>query len=261
MTDPRDVPTIAYHVQRADGSSLLSRDADTVFYAASTVKLAVLAAVARAVDDGSLNLDDTVASRRTFTSDVAGAPDFEIDPDDRDEGMPPEGTPMAIAEVIERMIVVSSNEATNIASDLVGLGAVARVLADAGATASSYGCKYSDFAASGAGATRNTTPRDLARLMSAIVSGALASPRSTEWMTALLARQQDRLLTATFADDTPFGSKSGSVTRIRHDVAYRGAPGPTATVIAVCTGGYDSQAAADEAIRAIGQVVAATLGA
>jgi beta-lactamase class A len=247
------VPVVAYCVRRAGGPVLAERLADERFYAASTVKLAVLAAVARALEVGAVTPETSLTSTDTFHSQVPGSPDFHIDPDDLDEGMPVPGTPMPLADVVERMIVVSSNEATNMVTDLVGLDAVTAALADSGATSSTYGCKYSDFAASAAGATRHTTAGDLAALMSAVVTGALAGPEWTSWMTATLGRQHDRQLTAHVAEGVPFGSKSGWVEGIRHDVAFVGEPGPGALVMAVCTRGYD-ESAAGSTIRAIGEL-------
>jgi len=245
------VPVIAYCVRRASGPVLVERLADEQFYAASTVKLAVLVAVARALEAGTVTLETPVISTDTFRSDAPGAPDYTIDPDDLDEGMPAPGTPMPLGDVVERMMVVSSNEATNIVTDLVGLDAVNAALADAGATSSTYGCKYSDFAAAALGATRYTTACDLAALMSAVVTGALAGPEWTSWMTAMLGRQHDRQLTAHVPDGLPYGSKSGWVDGIRHDVAFVGEPGPDALVLAVCTRGYEAPDA-EEALRAIG---------
>ena len=48
------VPVVAYCVRRAGGPVLAERLADERFYAASTVKLAVLAAVARALEVGAV---------------------------------------------------------------------------------------------------------------------------------------------------------------------------------------------------------------
>jgi beta-lactamase class A len=248
-------PIVAYCVRRAGGAALAEREADEVFYAASTVKLAVLVAVARALEAGAVTLETSLTSTDTFRSDAPGAADFRIDPDDIDDGMPAPGIPMPLAEVIDRMVVVSSNEATNMVTDLVGLDAVSAVLTDAGATSSTYGCKYSDFAAAALGATRYTTAADLAALMSAVVTGALAGPQWTTWMTEMLGRQHDRLLTAHVPDGLPFGSKSGEVTGIRHDVAFVGHPGPDALVMAVCTRGY-ALPAAEEALRAFGSLAA-----
>ena len=43
---------------------------------------------------------------------------------------------------------------------------------------------------------------------------------------------------------------------IRHDVAFVGEPGPDALVIAVCTRGYDEQAA-EETLKALGALAVA----
>nr|MBA3801050.1 serine hydrolase [Geodermatophilaceae bacterium] len=75
----------------------------------------------------------------------------------------------------------------------------------------------------------------------------------TSWMSAMLGRQHDRLLTAHVPDGVPFGSKSGEVDGIRHDVAFVGEPGPDALVVAVCTRGYEV-AGAEEALRTIGSL-------
>ena len=72
-------------------------------------------------------------------------------------------------------------------------------------------------------------------------------------MIDLLARQTDRQLTAAVPAGVPYGSKSGWVDGIRHDVAFVGTPGPGALVIAVCTSGYD-EAHAEEALRALGSL-------
>lgn len=250
------VPVAAYCVRRAGGPVLAEHFADEQFYAASTVKLAVLVAVARALDAGTITLEMSLPSTDTFRSDLPGAPDFSIDPDDIDEGMPPPGTPMSLADVVERMIVVSSNEATNMVTDLVGLDAVADALSASGATSTTYGCKYSDFAASAQGATRHTTARDLAALMSAVVIGDLAAPERTSWMAAMLGRQEHRNLTANIPNGVPFGSKSGWVDGIRHDVAFVGEPGPDALVVAACTRGFGAPDA-EETLRAIGSLAVA----
>ncbi len=255
------VPVVAYRIARASGEVLAARQDDLDFYAASTVKLAVLVAAARELDAGTASLDETCTATRTFTSQVPGAGEYTVEPDDVDDGLPPDGTPMPLGDVIERMIVVSSNEATNIVAERVGLPAVNKVLADAGAVGSTFGRKYSDLAAEQAGASHRTTAADLCLLMSAVVTGRLAGPEWTTWMCELLGRQTDRQLTAAVPGpgepgSVPFGSKSGWVDGIRHDVAFVGEPGPDALVIAVCTRGYDEQAA-EETLKALGALAVA----
>ncbi|WP_275006378.1 serine hydrolase [Promicromonospora iranensis] len=247
------VPVVAYRIARASGEVLAARQDYLDFYAASTVKLAVLVAAARELDAGTASLDETCTATRTFTSQVPGAGEYTIEPDDVDGGLPLDGTPMPLGDVVERMIVVSSNEATNMVADRVGLPAVNKVLADAGAIDSVFGRKYSDLAAEQAGASHRTTAADLCLLMSALVTGRLASPERTIWMCEMLGRQTDRLLTAAVPHGTPFGSKSGWVDGIRHDVAFVGEPGPDTLVISVCTRGYDEQAA-EETLKSLGSL-------
>jgi beta-lactamase class A len=254
------VPVIAYRIAKAGGEVLASRGADEPFYAASTVKLAVLVAAARALEAGEVTLDTELTSTNTFASQVPGAAPYRIEPDDLDQGMPSPGTPMPLSDVLERMVVVSSNEATNMVVELVGLDAVNRALADAGATVSVFGRKYSDLEAEALGATHRTSAADLVALMSGVVTGKLAGARWTAYMTELLGRQHDRLLTGTVPDGVPFGSKSGWVDGIRHDVAFVGEPGPGTLVVAVCTRGYEETDAA-EAIRALGALAVELAGA
>jgi beta-lactamase class A len=253
------VPVIAYCARRAGGEVLAERHGDLPFYAASTVKLAVLGAAVRGLELGELSLDQPLTSADTFPSQAPGAPDYRIEPDDLDAGMPQPGAKMPLSDVLERMVVVSSNEATNMVVELVGLDAVNRALADAGAVNSVFGRKYSDLEAEALGATHRTTASDLAALMSGVVTGRLAGPRWTAWTTALLGRQEDRQLTAAVPDGVPFGSKSGWVDGIRHDVAFVGEPGPDALVVAVCTRGH-GEPEAEEAIKALGALAVSLAG-
>lgn len=255
------VPVVAYRIARASGEVLAARQDHLDFYAASTVKLAVLVAAARELDAGTASLDETCTATRTFGSQVPGVGDYTIEPDDIDTGLPPDGTPMPLGDVIERMIVVSSNEATNMVTERVGLPAVNQALADAGATGSVFGRKYSDLAAERAGASHRTTAADLCLFLSALVTGRLATQERTAWICDMLRRQTDRQLTAALPGPgapgaVPFGSKSGWVDGIRHDVAFVGTPGPDALVIAVCTRGYDEQAA-EETLRSLGALAVA----
>jgi len=254
------VPVVAYRLTTAAGDVLAERAATTPFYAASTIKLAPLVAALRLVEAGTLTLDDTLVTRDTFESQVPEAPDYRLVPDDVDHGMPPAGTPMRLADVLERMIVVSSNEATNMVVERVGLEAIAQVLSDAGAHDSRMARQFGDQAAAEAyGMSNVVTAADLASLMGALVSGRLAGPQATTWMTDVLSRQQTPHIAANAPEHLPWGSKSGSVDAIRHDVAYLGPPGAGTVVMAVCTRGYPAEDA-DEMIAALGDLALSLTG-
>ena len=246
-------PMVAFRIARASGQVLAQRLSDEQFYPASTVKLAVLAAVGRLLEAGGLTLDQPLISRSTFASAVPGAPDYQLVPDDVDHGMAPDGSPMPLADVVERMIVVSSNEATNLLYDLIGFDAVNRVLSDAGAIASRVRRKFGDFAAAaayGPGGGNLITAGDLATLMGAVVSGRLAGPKTSRWMADMLSRQEFATIGAQVPAGVRWGSKSGWVEGIQHDVAFVGEPGPDALIIAACTRGF-SETAGKETIAAL----------
>lgn len=249
------VPQISFLALGAAGRVLASRSPDTVFYAASTIKLAVLLAAARQVDAGRLSLRQPVTVKDSFPSRVPGAGDFRFDADETDAGMPPAGAAIELAEAMGRMVYASSNSGTNLVLELTGMDAVADALQLCGAESSRLERLISDHAARDAGFTHETTAADLVRIMRTIVSGAAASPASTRFMLEQLRRQQHPVIGTAVPHGTDWGSKSGWVDGIHHDVAFVGTPGEERSyVLAVCTRGY-GQDEAMEAIRAVASAV------
>ena len=234
------VPVVAYCVRRASGPVLAERLADEQFYAASTVKLAVLVAVARALEAGTATLETPLTSTDTFRSEAPGGARLPHRPT-----MSTRACRRRHADAARRRgradgggVVERGDQHGGRAARRDAVNAASATL---GATSSSFGRKFSDFAAAAAlGGSHRTTAGDLATLMSAIVTGVLARRKWTSWMTVMLGRQHDRQLTAHVPDGVPFGSKSGWVDGIRHDVVFVGEPGPDALVVAVCTRGYEA---------------------
>ena len=259
-------PDVAFCLLRPDGSAAAARGADAAFYSASTIKLAVLLTVLQAVDRGELALETVLPARSTFTSVLPDGGGFGFPGDEADPGMPAAGTPMSLAAVLDRMITVSSNEATNMAVELVGFGAVNRTLAGLGAASSHMQRYIGDLAALKAGLTHQVTAADLARTMHALVSGKALGVESTDFALGLLARQEFAWIAGGLAPDTVHGSKSGWVTGISHDVAFfapagtaLAAPLEEAWVLAVCTRGYEPDAGR-EVIAAVAALAAAVAG-
>lgn len=243
-------PVVTFRLAKADGTVLAEYQPDRQFVPASTLKLAVLAAVAKELEAGGTTLAETMPAAHTWASKAGG--EFGFDDDEVDTGMPPEGTLMTVSQVLERMITVSSNEATNMMMERVGLEAIAQVLADAGCPNSALGRLYGDLAAAREfGRVSYATAGDLANLMAAVVRGQFGGEQWSRYMTDLLARQQDVVIGGVVPEGVPWGSKSGWIPQIRHDAAYLGAPGPDCLVLGVCTEGFASYPAAVAAIRAV----------
>lgn len=253
------VPAIAYCLTAMDGTVLAQRDADLPFYSASTIKLGVLVAVIQAVERGTLDLEQPVLAAHTFPSGSGRGETFSFEPAERDAGMPSPGTAMPLRAVLRRMITVSSNEATNLAVQLVGLPAVNSALTACGAGSSRMERLIGDIPALQAGLSHQVTARDLTAVVRAIVDGTVAGPELTGLITGWLIAQEYGDLGAELdaaGADAVWGSKSGWVTGIQHDVAFvapRGGPLSAGYVLAVCTRAYAEQDALP-AIRSISRL-------
>jgi beta-lactamase class A len=101
--------------------------------------------------------------------------------------------------------------------------------------------RFGDVAAAAAGRTNEVTAHDAATVMRCVVTGEVTTPRSAEFMRVLLTRQQHVRIGSAVPAGTTWGSKSGDVPGIEHDVAFIGDPSDTAAPVrylAVCTRGY-----------------------
>src|SRR5829696_2774954 len=106
---------------------------DRVFHAASTIKVAVLLALMKAVDEGGIRLSDPLHVRNRFLSAVDGTP-YRMD--STSDGYPQlyrfVGHTVKIGDLADCMITSSSNLATNLLLELIGTEKAAQVLRDAG---------------------------------------------------------------------------------------------------------------------------------
>ncbi|MGD2136145.1 MAG: serine hydrolase, partial [Gemmatimonadales bacterium] len=101
------------------GDSVLV-NADARMHAASMMKVPVMIQLFRDAAAGRLNLDDSIPITKTFRSIVDGSPYDLAAPDDSDSTLYNRvGEREAIRHLMERMITVSSNLATNILIELV----------------------------------------------------------------------------------------------------------------------------------------------
>src|SRR5437763_8185350 len=109
----------------AQTTSQWSYNADHYFHAASTMKLAVLLGVFRQIDRGELALDSPVHVRNRFTSIVNQEPfmlDLNRDADPNVYGHL--GNTLTVRELAYWMITRSSNLATNLLVEVVGVSTI-----------------------------------------------------------------------------------------------------------------------------------------
>jgi len=175
-------------------------------YAASTMKIAVLVAAYQR------DVDTPIAVTNRFRSAVPYAPRYLLAraPDDDPDVWARLGGTASLGWLAERMIVTSSNLATNLVLGTVGIPAADAVWRQVGARHSRIGRGIEDVAAREAGISNEVTAYDLALLLSAIARDggrALATLHAT--------RHRDDLA-AGLPAGTRIAHKSGWVTGVRH---------------------------------------------
>jgi beta-lactamase class A len=211
---------------RADGAT---------HYAASTMKVAVLAAVHR----GGFDFAAPIPVRNEFASAATGEPfGCQRGYDNDDAVWDRLGGTAPLGWLAERMIVRSSNLATNLVLTQVGLPAVAAAWDAAGASHSVVGRLIEDSAAARAGITNVVTAADLAALLSAIAVGdaRLAPPDACAAMLeTLFAQEIVEDLAAGLPANTRVAHKNGWVLGVRHGAGVVFPDDAPPFVLAVCT--------------------------
>lgn len=218
--------------------------ADESFHAASTMKVAVLIELYRQVREGRVRLDEPLLIRNEFHSLVDGSP-FALDPNDDTEQALYEavGSSRTVQELSELMITVSSNLATNLLMDKLGVENIRAGVHALGADGMNVRRDLEDDKAFQRGLNNTTTAGALLRLMEAIARGQAVDADSSRQMVAVLERQtQNDRIPAGLPAGMRVAHKTGEITAIRHDAAIVFATRPFVLVV-LTRGGADPQQA------------------
>jgi beta-lactamase class A len=264
-----DLETVVESVRRGEGTvSVVLRvsgeetarcaiEPGAQHYAASTMKLPVLIAAQRLAERGELDLDqqvvvddfDSLIPGHRFTMD----PDEDSDPDT----WAARGDVVPLRTLVERMVTVSGNLATDLVLEHVRPAEVARVLQEAGCSAGTVLPRgIEDYPARDAGLDNLVTADDLARVMVALADGHLAGPEATSECERILWAQTYRDgIPAGLPDGVGVGNKTGWIDGVNHDVALVRAPGrPPVGLAVLCS----APGTPDEREAGIARITAAT---
>lgn len=210
--------------------------ADVPHYAASTMKLAVLAAVLREIEAGRLDLTTELQIRAAFTSAASGLFELRQADDQDDATWAHVGERLPVVTLLERMVTDSSNIATNVLVEQIGFGPVRGAVLAAQAAGITVNRLIGDERAEALGRTNTVTVRGLAQLLSALAAGRLLPAPATRRALEVLARQKHRsMIPAGLPTGTWSASKSGSTAAVRHDLALVRPSDAPPYVLAVCT--------------------------
>jgi beta-lactamase class A len=217
----------------------LSIAADTVFHAASTMKIPVMIEVLSRAQQGAFSLDQGILLINQFRSLADGSP-FSLDAkDDGDSSLYLRvGQRVPVREMLRLMIVRSSNLATNQLIELVGAAHVTAGAHALGATRTQVLRGVEDQKAFDAGMINTITAGDLATLLVAIENGRVLSPESSALMRdILLAQEFNEKIPAGLPPGTRVAHKTGEITAVSHDAAIVYPTGRKPYVLVVLTRG------------------------
>jgi len=232
---------VAVYFKTLDGRAEWSVRADDPFHAASTMKIPVMIELFHQVQQGKLKLDDTLIVKNEFHSIVDGSVYTLSAGDDSEADLyKAEGQPSSLRDLCELMITSSSNLATNLLIEKLGVDNIRATGHRLGADGmpNSMGMNIlrgvEDGKAFEKGLNNTTTAKALGLLLQAIAEGQAADPASSKTMLAILERQKfNEAIPAGLPPGTLVAHKTGEITKIHHDAAIVYAKRPFILVILV----------------------------
>lgn len=228
---------------------------DVVYHAASTMKVPVMIELFRQVDAKTLSLDDTVIVSNVFHSIVDGS-EFTLETTDEGDGAAHRslGKAMTYRDLCEAMITISSNLATNVLMEKLGVERIRLTVTRLQAPGMKVLRGVEDQKAFDKGMSNETTARALLTLLTAIGNGTAGSKAGCDEMQAILKRQKfNDGIPAGLPKDIPVGHKTGTITKIHHDAGIVYAPQPY--VLVVMTRGMADEKKSDLLIAEISRLV------
>ena len=196
-----------------------SYNADHYFHAASTMKLAVLLGVFRQIDRGELAIDAPVHIRNRFTSIVNQEPfmlDLGRDADPDVYGHL--GKTLTVRELAYWMITKSSNLATNLLVDVVGIPTIQLSLDELEIDGVRVLRGVEDQRAFETGLNNQVTAHGLLKLLRLIADGKAYSQKACDEMLEILLDQQYRSgIPAGLPKAARVAHKTGNISTVHHD--------------------------------------------
>jgi beta-lactamase class A len=215
-----DSKAVAYAVAVRDYETgfRFAINADRRFHAASTIKVGILLAVGKAIDDGRIRPGDTLHIRNRFLSAVDGTP-FRIDAES--DGYPQlhrlVGRTAKVSDLAEWMIVSSSNLATNLLLDYITVDEAQRVLRDAGVEGVDLRRGVDDTKAHNQGFNNQATATGLLDLFATLRGDFLAKASRDRAINILLQQRFNSMIPAPLPAHASVAHKTGEISTACHD--------------------------------------------
>ncbi len=231
---------VAVAAKRLPSGEEVLIQADRAFHPASTVKLCIMMEVFHQARRGVLALDESIRILNSFRS-LADGESYALNPaDDSEKGLYDAiGSSLPVRELIERMITVSSNLATNLLLARVGAEQTTDFVAQLSAPSLRIIRGMEDKAAYRKGLNNSGTAHGFMTVLTKLARGEVVSPQDSDEMLAILGRQKlNEMIPAGLPAGTRVAHKTGWMADYYHDVGIVYPTDGRPFVLAILTRGY-----------------------
>ncbi|PTX09956.1 beta-lactamase class A [Pontibacter mucosus] len=232
-------------------------NAQESFHAASTMKTPVLIEAYRQASEGRFSLSDSILIRNEFKSIVDGSL-YSISPadDSEQELYTLVGQKRPVSELLYKMIIQSSNLATNLVIAELDAKQVTQTMRELGARDIQVLRGVEDSKAYERGLNNTTTAYDLLLLFEQIAAGKAVSPEASQDMIRILLDQRHReIIPARLPEGVKVAHKTGWITGVRHDSGIVILPDGRKYVLVLLSKDLKDEKAAMEAMATVSEMI------
>jgi beta-lactamase class A len=224
---------VAIAFRTLDGRDEFLREGGASFHAASTMKIPVMIELFAQAKAGTLGLDDSLPVKNEFQS-IVDQSLYKLDPDDDADADVYKAQTLTLRQLCQSMIRSSSNLATNLLMERLGISNIRAQVHALGADGMEVIRGVEDSKAFMKGLNNTTTAIALLKLLEALAEGTAVDKASSQAMVEILKGQEhNEAIPAGLPPGTPVAHKTGEVTKIHHDAAIVYAPRPFILVLLV----------------------------
>ncbi|MDZ7658623.1 serine hydrolase [Fodinibius sp.] len=190
-----------------------------MFHAASTMKTPVMIELFKQAEAGQFSLDDSIEVKNEFRSIVDSSRyQMDISEDSEGELYKKVGKKRTIRRLIDDMITMSSNLATNILIEKVGAQNVTQTMRSYGADSIKVLRGVEDIKAYERGLSNRTTVLDESIIYVRLGRGQAVSEEASKEMIEILKQQKfNEMIPAKLPNNVEVAHKTGWITGVQHD--------------------------------------------
>jgi beta-lactamase class A len=238
------------------GETILINE-DSVFHAASTMKVPVMIEVFKQAKEGKFSLTDSMEIKNEFKSIVDSSLYSLLETDDSDTLLYDHtGERRSVSSLMYDMIIVSSNLATNLIIDKVGALNAQQTVRDMGTKSMKVLRGVEDGKAYEAGLINTTTAYDLMVIFEKMARyQAIDSVSSAEMIKILLDQTFNDIIPAKLPSDLKVAHKTGWITGVHHDCGIVFLPGGRKYVLVLLSKNLKDEDAGVAAMARVSKMV------